>query len=61
MKLDSLRIDGRFVFVKARCKNTDAILNIGGEVVTVKKTYIILAVAALDFIAVIVFAIGLAL
>ena len=61
MELGSLKIDGRFVFVKARCKNTDAILHIGTESVTVKKTYIILVVAVLDFIAVIVFAIGLAL
>lgn len=53
--------DDRYIFAKARCQNTEAIFDLGGETVEVKKTYIVLVVAGLDFIIIIIFAIGIAL
>jgi hypothetical protein len=61
IELKSITDNGKYVFVKARCKNTEVFLGIGEDGGNVKKTYIILIVAALDFIAIIIFAIGIAL
>lgn len=54
-------ISDKYVFIKARCKNTEVIFDIDGEKVEVRKTYVVLVAAVFDFAAILTFAIGIAL
>jgi len=51
----------KYVFMNAQCKNTEVILSVAGKEVKIKKSYIALIAAGCDFVAIIIFAIGISL
>ena len=50
---------GKYIFVKAQCKNTDITIDLDITEIEITKTYIAFGVAVFDFIAIGIFAIAL--